>query len=58
MLLSSSYDIAKCQNARGKKTLVEREFGLATILGIINQYGGRIRSFLRLNECPESKINL
>ena len=41
----------------GKK-LVEREVGLATILGIINEDGGRIRSFLRLNEHPESNINL
>ena len=28
-------NIVKCQNARGKTTLVEREVGLATILGII-----------------------
>ena len=42
----------------GKKTLVEREVGLATILGIINYYGGQIRSFLRLNDRPESNINL
>ena len=37
--------------------LVEREVRLATILGTINQYGGRIRSYLRLNERPESNIN-
>ena len=34
------YNIVKCQNARRKRTLVEREVGLATILGIINEYGG------------------
>ena len=38
--------------------LVKREVGLATIPGIINQYGGRIRSYLKLNERPESNINL
>ena len=27
--------IVKCQNARGKRTLVEREVGLATIPGLI-----------------------
>ena len=35
-LSAHHYNKVKCQNARGKKTLVEREVGLATILGIIN----------------------
>ena len=35
-LSAHHYNKVKCQNARGKRTLVEREVGLATILGIIN----------------------
>ena len=35
-LSAHHYDIAKCQNAREERTLVEREFGLATIPGINN----------------------
>ena len=35
-LSAHHYNTVKCQNARGKRTLVEREFGLATILGITN----------------------
>ena len=42
-------------NVKTLEALVERDVGLATILGIINQYGGR--SYLRLNEHPESNIN-
>ena len=38
--------------------VVEREVELATILGIINYYGEQIRSYLRLNEPPESNTNL
>ena len=30
------YNIVKCQNAREKRTLVERDVGLATILRIVN----------------------
>ena len=35
-LSAHHYNKVKCQNARGEKTLVEREVRLATILGIIN----------------------
>ena len=35
-LSAHHYNKVKCQNARGKRTLVELEVGLATILGIIN----------------------
>ena len=35
-LSAHHYNTVKCQNARGKRTLVEREVRLATILGIIN----------------------
>ena len=44
-LVAHHYNKVKCQNARGKTTLVELKVGLATILGIIK----RIRSYLRLN---------
>ena len=35
-LSAHHYSKVKCQNARGKRTLVEREVRLATIPGIIN----------------------
>ena len=35
-LSTHHYNKAKCQNARRKKTLVEREVGLSSVLGIIN----------------------
>ena len=35
-LSAHHYNTVKCQNARGKRMLVEREVRLATILGIIN----------------------
>ena len=35
-LSAHHYNIVKCQNAKGKRTVVERKEGLASILGNIN----------------------